>query len=135
MDSLNSGKTDRRGRHLPKGFGGAIPGNGRKSKAEELGLVRLLEDCWTVEQRKQVIGKLHEYALAGGKPAVAAASLLLAYAYGKPTEHVKHEVLDPKKLASELLDELQEKYQLPLAQAKLIVTETCGDVLEHGQIG
>jgi hypothetical protein len=33
--------------------------SGRKSRAEELGLPRLLEECWTLEQRKEVIAIVH----------------------------------------------------------------------------
>lgn len=132
----SSNKLDTLGRVVPKGFGGAIPGSGRKTKAEEFGLARLLEDCWTYEQRKEVISKLHEYALSGSKSAVSAATLLLAYAYGKPTEHVKHEIVDPKKVATEILDELQQSpHNLPLEAARSIVLEICGDVFEHEQIG
>lgn len=136
INQTKTTKVDKRGRVLPEGFGGAVPGSGRKSKAEELGIARLLEDCWTQDQRKEVIGKLHDLAVSGGKPAVAAATLLLAYAYGKPTEHVKVERVDNQKLAAELLAELQsEKFKLSLEQARAIVLETLGDVLEHGQIG
>lgn len=100
-----------------RGKGGPRPNSGRKSKAEEFGLARLLDECWTFAQRKLVIQKLHEYALAGGKPAVSAASLLLAYAYGKPTERIQHSIQiaeankEYQKLREEFpdLDELQLK--------------------------
>lgn len=70
-----------------KANGGVRPNSGRRSKAEEMGLPRLLEKCWTQEQREEVIEALHAQAVNGNIPA---AQLLLSYAYGKPTE--KHEV-------------------------------------------
>lgn len=130
----SSSKLDALGRVVPKGFGGAIPGSGRKTKAEEFGLARLLDECWTTEQRKEVITKLHEYAISGEKSAVSAATLLLAYAYGKPKEHVRVDVVDFKKLAAETLAELQDEYKLPLEQARAIVTQQFGDVLEENTV-
>lgn len=71
--------------------GGQKGRSGRKSRAQELGVVALLDKCWKVEDREQVIQNLVIIACNGDpKAAVSAASLLLAYAYGKPTE--KHEV-------------------------------------------
>jgi hypothetical protein len=117
---------DSLGRPIPTGFGGAVPGNGRKSKAEEFGLARLLEDCWTYEQRKEVITKLHEYALSGSKSGVSAASLLLAYAYGKPTEHVKVETVDPKKIAIETIWTIVNETGLSEEEARTIVSKRFG---------
>jgi hypothetical protein len=71
--------------------GGAKGRSGRKSKAEELGVVALLNDCWNPSDRKAVIENLVTIAQGdNAKAAVSAASLLLGYAYGKPTE--KHEL-------------------------------------------
>ena len=136
VNQPETSKVDKRGRAVPKGFGGVIPGSGRKSKAEELGIARLLEDCWTIEQRKEVISSLHLLALSGGKSAVSAATLLLSYAYGKPTEHVKVETIDKRQLAAELLEEFQtEKFGLSLEQSLTVVAAELGDVVEHGRIG
>lgn len=90
--------------------GGKKGRSGRKTKAEELGLPRLLEQCWTFAQRQDVIAKLHEYALEGGKSAVAAAALLLAYAYGKPTE--KLQIITPSE-ADALIERAIEAHHLP----------------------
>lgn len=63
---------------------------GRRSKADELGLPALLDECWTVEDRKACIVALAHRAVHGvGKEANEAAALLLAYTYGKPTERVE----------------------------------------------
>jgi len=67
--------------------GGARPGAGRKSKAEEFGLAALLDKAWTKADRIEVIETLHKQAKDGN---TSAASLLLAYAYGKPTEKHEH---------------------------------------------
>ncbi len=65
--------------------GGRRPGAGRKSKAEEMGLAALLDNCWPVSDRKHVIRTLHLAAKNGN---ARAAALLLAYTYGKPHETV-----------------------------------------------
>lgn len=73
-----------------KQHGGKRPGAGRKPKAVEewqaVTLNRLLEQGWPIEKRVAVIRKLVSQALKGD---TKAASLLLAYGYGKPTETVK----------------------------------------------
>lgn len=74
-----------------KNNGGRRPNAGRKSKAEEFGVVALLDKCWKPADREQVIQNLVIIACNGDpKAAVSAASLLLAYAYGKPTEKHEH---------------------------------------------
>lgn len=74
-----------------KGAGGKKGKSGRKSKADELGVVALLDKCWKPKDREAVIQNLVIIACNGDpKAAVSASSLLLAYAYGKPTE--RHEV-------------------------------------------
>lgn len=74
--------------------GGKKGRSGRKSKAEELGLVALLDKCVTAADREacleqlaldcksEVFSERHE-----------SRKLLLAYLFGKPTE--KHEVSNP----------------------------------------
>lgn len=70
--------------------GGPKSISGRKPLAVELGLPRLLEQCWTTEQRKEVIRTLHALAIdKENRNCVNAAKLLMAYAYGKPTERVE----------------------------------------------
>lgn len=74
-----------------KGVGGKKGRSGRKSKAEELGLVALLEESFPLADRRLVIQNLANIAKGDDpKAAVSAAGLLLGYAFGKPTE--KHEV-------------------------------------------
>lgn len=71
-----------------KGNAGGKKGrSGRKSKAEEMGLAALLGECWTMDSRRAVIRKLSDLAQQGNDKAAA---LLLAYAYGKPTEKHEH---------------------------------------------
>lgn len=65
--------------------------SGRKTKAEEIGLSMMLTDCWSDAERRKVIRNLHKFAVSeDAKAAIGAAGLLLAYAYGKPTERLEH---------------------------------------------
>lgn len=73
--------------------GGKRANSGRKSKAEEFGLAALLDKVWTDTNRAKVIRNLHRFAVSKTPQAVSAASLLFAYAYGKPTE--RHELSNP----------------------------------------
>ena len=69
-----------------KGQSGGKKGrSGRKSKADEMGLVSLLDECWTLAQRKECIRKLATLAGEGDMDAI---KLLMAYTYGKPKESV-----------------------------------------------
>jgi len=71
--------------------GGQKGRSGRKSKAEGLGIQSLLDKAFTQEDRKLVIENLAAIAKGNdAKAAVSAASLLLGYAYGKPTEKHEH---------------------------------------------
>lgn len=88
--------------------GGKRSNAGRKSKAEELGLIALLEECFTLADRKKVLLALVKEAKRAPQVNMEAAKLLLAYTYGKPKESVeidgklKHEVaLIPGKMALE----------------------------------
>lgn len=68
--------------------------SGRKTLAHEVGIKRLLQECWTTAQRHEVIRTLHAKASdKEDKACVPAATLLFAYAYGRPTERV--EINDP----------------------------------------
>jgi hypothetical protein len=74
-----------------KGVGGKKGRSGRKSKAEEMGLTSLLKSAFTLKDRKDVIQNLLRIARGqDDKAAVSAASLLLGYAFGKPTEKHEH---------------------------------------------
>lgn len=63
--------------------GGAKGRSGRKSKAEELGLAALLDECWTEADRKACLKKLASNARTGDMESI---KLLMAYAYGKPVD-------------------------------------------------
>lgn len=71
--------------------GGKKGRSGRKSKAEEMGLASLLESAFSIEDRKDVLANLIRIAKGSDdKAAVSASSLLLGYAFGKPTEKHEH---------------------------------------------
>lgn len=62
---------------------------GRRSRAEELGLPRLLEKVVTDSKKLAVMRRLLKIAEEGsGKDSLKAIELLLAYVYGKPTQTV-----------------------------------------------
>lgn len=63
--------------------GGAKGRSGRKSKAAELGLQALLDECWDQTQRKDCIKNLAKNAKTGDMESL---KLLLAYTYGKPVD-------------------------------------------------
>lgn len=95
--------------------GGRRKNAGRKTKAEELGLVALLDECWTVASRKATIKKLASLASKGNLEAI---KLLMAYTFGKPKETVAVEanatfaiVRVPSKAASREEWERQQKEQ------------------------
>jgi len=67
--------------------GGARRGAGRKSKAEEMGLAKLLDQCFTPADRAEVFMSLAEMAKARDLKAI---ELLLAYTYGKPVQRQEH---------------------------------------------
>jgi hypothetical protein len=64
--------------------GGARPGAGRKSKAEELGLNDLMDSIGPTDKVLQAIYKL----ATGSKPNIEAQKIWLSYKYGKPKESV-----------------------------------------------
>ena len=57
--------------------------SGRKSKAAELGLPRLLDKAFPIAERLELFRTLHNMARDGNMEAL---KLLLAYTYGKPSE-------------------------------------------------
>lgn len=110
--------------------------SGRPPESKLRRFHELIDNCWSQEARQEVLMELvNDCRSKVFQERHESRKLLFAYTFGKPTEHVQHEVLDPKKVARDLLSELQEKYRLPLEQAMTIVTDTCGDILDHGQIG
>lgn len=68
-------------------YGGKRPGSGRKSRAEELGLPRLIEDCIGEEGKRALIEKISQQAMMGS---FKHQELLMHYLYGKPKEHIDH---------------------------------------------
>jgi hypothetical protein len=66
--------------------GGARQGAGRKTKAEELGLPMLIEDCIGEKGKRAMIEKIHSQAKKGS---FAHQQLLMHYMFGKPVDHVK----------------------------------------------
>lgn len=74
------------------GSGGKKGRSGRKSKAEEMGLVPLLDAAFPQSEREAVLINLANIAKNNDDPkaAVSAAALLLGYTFGKPTEKHEH---------------------------------------------
>jgi hypothetical protein len=81
--------------------GGRRPGAGRKSKAEEAGLQQLLEEAWLPKERIAVIKQLNIQAKKGN---VKAATLLLAYAYGKPKVQIEHSGKDGEAIPIQIVE-------------------------------
>lgn len=74
-----------------KGVGGKKGRSGRKSKAEEMGLISLLDKCFTKTDREACIEKLAEDCKSEDfHTRQESRKLLLAYTYGKPRESVEH---------------------------------------------
>lgn len=67
--------------------GGKRPGAGRKTKAEEMGLPLLIEECIGEEGKRLLIQAIKKQALKGS---FMHQQLLMQYIYGKPTDHVDH---------------------------------------------
>lgn len=74
-----------------KGVGGKKGRSGRKSKAEELGLVALLNKCFTEAARKRCLIQLAKDCESKDfHERNESRKLLLAYTFGKPTEKHEH---------------------------------------------
>lgn len=69
------------------GHGGARPGSGRKTKAEEMGLPLLIEECIGEDGKRALINSIKKQALKGS---FMHQQLLMQYIYGKPTDHIDH---------------------------------------------
>ena len=68
--------------------GGIRPGQGRKSKAEEQGLIAKLRGILSEEDEKQIWLKIIDQAKKGSKDHQ---QIIMNRLYGKPTEHKKIE--------------------------------------------
>ena len=66
--------------------GGARPGAGRKSKAETLQLDKLLDECVSDDDIKELFRVLVENGKRGN---INATMALLAYRYGKPKDRME----------------------------------------------
>lgn len=75
-NSVNQKKPEKK-----SGRGGPRPNSGRKSKKEELGLVKLIDEAVSHDEFIEIFQAL---ALKAVKGSVEHAKLLLAYKYGKP---------------------------------------------------
>jgi hypothetical protein len=72
--------------------GGHREGAGRKSKAEELGLPKLIEEVIGDEGKRLLIQKVYANAVPKrGRGSFKHQELLMYYIYGRPTEKVKVE--------------------------------------------
>jgi hypothetical protein len=111
--------------------------SGRRPESKLRRFHELIDNCWTPEMRHQVLNELiDDCSSKVFQERHESRKLLFAYTFGKPTEHVKHEILDPKKLANETADDLRAEYpQLTDEQIQTVIIATFGDVTEHGQIG
>ena len=65
--------------------GGARAGAGRKSKAEEMGLPKLIEEVIGDKGKKAIIQALYDKS-TGSKADVKAIALLMSYIFGKPSD-------------------------------------------------
>ncbi len=63
--------------------GGACPNAGRTSKAAMMGLLALLDECWTETDRRECVKTLSKLAKQGDMDAT---KLLFNYAFGRPKE-------------------------------------------------
>lgn len=72
--------------------GGKRLNAGRKSKAEEMGLAGLLNECWTIASRKACLKKLATKARAGD---IKAIKLLMEYTFGKPIQPISGDETKP----------------------------------------
>ena len=90
-----------------KGKGGVKGRSGRKSKAEELGLIALLDECWTLDARRDCIRKLAEKASQGEFEAV---KILMGYTYGKPVDRKEITGAGGADLLQPIADALNQVY-------------------------
>ena len=68
------------------GRGGVIPGQGRKSKAQEAGLAEMIDSAISREDWRKVFKKAIEKAHRGD---MFAARLILEYRFGRPAQSLK----------------------------------------------
>lgn len=81
-----------------------------------------MDSAWPMSRRRKAVKKMAEEAEAGN---VKAATLLMAYAYGKPVEHKTVEFTGIEA-AREAVAELMERFDLKPEEAVPIVAEQFG---------
>lgn len=67
-------------------YNGGNKNAGRKSKAEEMGLPKLIEDVIGEKGKKELIGKIYAQATKDCRPSQ---KLLMEYIYGKPLQQTE----------------------------------------------
>ena len=84
------------------GRGGAIPGNGRKSKDEE----NRIRDLMKPHSAKaiQCLAKIVSNDLAKDSDRISASKLIIEYTYGKPKETIDQNITMNKFAISKLYD-------------------------------
>ena len=90
------------------GRGGYRPGAGRKSKAEEMGLAKLLDQCFVDEDRRKCIKALLEISRsrkASYSDRLKAIEMLLSYTYGRPRQAVELSGTVKHRTVEEMTDE------------------------------
>jgi hypothetical protein len=87
--------------------GGKRAGAGRKPRADEQELLKLLKKGWPLKDRHTAVRKLSEQANAGDKEAF---KILSGYAYGKPKEIHQHENPDGSALLQPVADVIDRIY-------------------------
>ena len=70
---------------MANGHGGRREGSGRASRAEVMGLPKLIEDVIGEDGKRELIQKIFNQAKEGS---FNHQQLIMAYMYGKPSEHV-----------------------------------------------
>lgn len=95
-----------------KGNSGGKKGrSGRRPKAEEMGLVALLDKCFTPADREKCIKKLAEDCQSDDfHERNESRKLLLAYTFGKPTEKHEHSNPDGSPLLQPVAEALTKVY-------------------------
>ncbi len=70
-----------------KGKGGKKGRSGRKPKQHEISVQQLMDKCWKQADREAMVAA---WAARASQGDLEAGKLLMAYTFGKPTEHHEH---------------------------------------------
>lgn len=99
--------------------------SGRKSRAEELGLRALLDECVSPTARKQLFRRLVKLSKQQDKIGIEATKLLLAYLYGSPRQSL--EVSGPDRGPIEVVAVDYRTAIAPLAPGSVGDSDTPGE--------